>query len=89
MGKQLGMEWWLWLWLQQLVRKQWGWNGGFGWNNWYRNVGAGTTGVGMAVLDGITGMATIGAGTIGDIQIIITTETMLITPAEEALLMQQ
>jgi hypothetical protein len=38
----------------------------------------------MAVLDGITGMATIGAGTIGDIQIIITTETMLITPAEEA-----
>jgi hypothetical protein len=43
----------------------------------------------MAVLDGITGMATIGAGTPGDIQIIITTETMLITPAEEALLMQQ
>jgi hypothetical protein len=38
-------------------------------------------------LDGITGMATIGAGTIGDIQI-ITTETMLITPAEEVLLMQ-
>jgi hypothetical protein len=66
----------------------WGWNGGFGWNNWYEIIGAGTTGVGMAVLDGITGMATIGAGTIGDIQIIITTETMLITPAEEALLMQ-
>jgi hypothetical protein len=51
-------------------------------------IGVGTTGVGTAVLDGITGMATIGAGTIGDIQIIITTETMLITPAEEALLMQ-
>jgi hypothetical protein len=49
----------------------WGWNGGFGWNNWYEIIGAGTTGVGMAVLDGITGMATIGAGTIGDIQIII------------------
>jgi hypothetical protein len=50
-------------------------------------IGAGTTGVEMAVLDGITGMATIGAGTPGDIQI-ITTETMLITPAEEVLLMQ-
>jgi hypothetical protein len=51
-------------------------------------IGAGTTGVGMAVLDGITGMATIGAGTPGDIQITITTETMPIILAEEALLTQ-
>jgi hypothetical protein len=37
----------------------------------------------MAVLDGITGMA-IGAGTPGDIQIIITTGTMLITPERDS-----
>jgi hypothetical protein len=66
---------------------------GYGWkvfNNWYETIG-----VGMAVLDGTIGNgnnwnvldgrpgATIGLEHLGDIQIITTTETMLITPVEE------
>jgi hypothetical protein len=62
-----------------------GWNGGFGWNNWDEYWGWNNWGWNRFGWNNWYGN---NWGWKWDIQIIITTETMLITPAEEALLMQ-